>query len=336
MFSSVPDVAIAGLATCVPSRVVTNADLAGVFGEKAMDRFGKTTGILQRRVSSGESSLDLSLKAASVLFDAGHDKLAIDGVIFVSQTGEYRLPASATIAQHRLGLRTDIVAFDIGLGCSGYVYGLMASAKFLQGRIGRILVLVGDTISLLCDREDRATYPIFGDAGSATIVETGSGAEGGTWHFAVGADGGGAGAIVVPKSGFAVDTFPAVANAKDGNLYMDGGAVFGFATARVPEFINEGLAELRWAPEEVMSLVLHQANSLILSTIARKVGVQSAAVLNCLPDFGNTSCASIPLALTQADRKTFGKSVLCGFGVGLSWAALFADLGSIPTYHTEF
>lgn len=336
MFSSLPGLAIAGLATCVPSRVVTNEDLAVEFGEKAMARFGKATGILARHVSGGESSLDLSLRAAELLFDAGHDRAAIDGVIFVSQTGEFRLPASAAIAQHKLGLKTDIVAFDVGLGCSGFVYGLMAAAQFLQGRSGRFLLLVGDTISLLCDKRDRATYPIFGDAGSATIVESTAGDRGAQWHFAVGTDGAGAGAIVVPESGFAVDAFPGTAEAKAGSLYMDGGAVFGFATTRVPQLINEGLAELGWAADSVDTLVLHQANSLILLTIGRKVGTVSSALLNCLPEFGNTSCASIPLAMSQAGTNDFGKSVLCGFGVGLSWAALFADLGTIPTYHTEF
>ena len=336
MFSSVPDLAIAGIATCVPSRTLTNSDLEEVFGEKAMNRFGKATGIFERRVSEGESSLDLSLKSARLLFDAGYDRMAIDGVIFVSQTGEYRLPATAAIAQHRLGLRTDIVAFDIGLGCSGYVVGLLAVAQFLQGRTGRFLLLVGDTVSLLCDPEDRATFPIFGDAGSATIVESAASNDMGSWHFAVGTDGEGAGAIVVPNSGFAKEAFAAVADAQGSSLHMDGGAVFGFATTRVPELINAGLANLAWGPEEIDTLALHQANALILSTITRKVGAEPSAVLNSLRNFGNTSCASIPLAMTQAGDRVFGRSILCGFGVGLSWAAMFADLGSISTFHTEY
>ena len=333
---SVPDIAIAGIAACVPSLVVTNADLAEEFGDKAMDRFGKTTGILERRVSQGESSLDLCLKAAEHLFAEGFDRAVIDGVIFVSQTGEFQLPASAAIAQNRLGLRTDIAAFDIGLGCSGYVYGLMVAAQFLRSRPGTYLVLVGDTISRICDPKDRATLPIFGDAGSATIMESSLDKRVGPWHFAVGTDGSGAGAIVVPNSGFAAQEFAEVKDSKGGKLFMDGGAVFGFATTRVPDLINQGLGELGWDPNDVRTLALHQANALILSTIARKVQTPSNATLNCLDNYGNTSCASIPLALTKAPSNEFGKTVMCGFGVGLSWAVLYADLGSVPTFYMEY
>lgn len=116
---------------------------------------------------------------------------------------------------------------------------------------------------------------------------------------------------------------------------MDGSRVFTFAKTRVPQMISESLDRLGWAPDEVDTMVLHQANSLILNTIARKTGIATDKSLNHLAKFGNTSCASIPLAMTQERERTFGRTVLCGFGVGLSWATMCGDLGQIPTFHFE-
>lgn len=333
---TLPGMRIEGIATCVPRAIRSNEDLAETFGAKAMSRFGKSTGILNRRVSTGESSLDLCLAAAEKLFAEGCERASIDGVIFVSQTPDFILPASAAIAQHRLGLRTDIIAFDINLGCSGYVYGLLTAAQFLSQRSGRFLLLAGDTITRVCDSEDRATFPIFGDAGSATLIGSGGDGPASDLHFAVGTDGSGAGAIVVPGSGFASQCLAPVEGVIDGKLFMDGGSVFSFATTRVPELISGGLDKLGWNPVDVDSLVLHQANSLILSTIARKVGVAPERVFDSLADYGNTSCASIPVALADHADGAFGRTVLCGFGVGLSWAAMFADLGEIRTFQTEY
>lgn len=146
MQQQLDNIRVGAIATCVPSRVVTNDDLASAFGEKAMSRFGKSTGIHERRVATNQSALDLCCFAAEKLFESGFDRADVDGVVFVSQTPEYILPASAAIAQDRLGLRHDIAAFDVNLGCSGYVYGLLIAGKLLAGQSGgSILLLVGDT-----------------------------------------------------------------------------------------------------------------------------------------------------------------------------------------------
>lgn len=335
MLERLANTKLEAIATCVPSRVVTNDQLASTFGEEAMRRFGKSTGIMQRRVSTGQSSLDLSVAAAECIIADGVPRDSIDAVIFVSQTPEYLLPASAAIAQHRLGLRCDIAAFDLSLGCSGYVYGLLVAGKLLAGKTAsRILVLVGDTITRICSDDDRATRPIFGDAGSATLLSTEEGQP--DWFFQTGTDGSGAGAIIVHGSGFASpDAIPTEETIDAGRLFMNGSSVFNFATTRVPEAINAGLAELGWEGTTLDTVVLHQANTLILNTIARKIGVAKEDCLNVLDRFGNTSCASIPLAMTQYPDRKFGRSVLSGFGVGLSWATMFSDLPKFRSYHTE-
>mgnify|MGYP003625323799 FL=1 len=337
-FSQFSGVKIDGIASCVPGKMISNSDLENIFGEKDMRRFGKSTGILERRVVTEETALDLCITAARELEKNGSDFETIEAVIFVSQTPDYVLPASAIIAQDRLGIPRGVPAFDVGLGCSGYVYGMWLAASLISsGAVRSVLLLAGDTISKKTDSEDRSTRPIFGDAGTATIISASESSE--FWSFAMGSDGAGFDSIIIPNSAARqreLTEYGLDKNLIDNKLYMDGQAVFNFTSAVIPELIKELMERVGWAPDDLGGLYLHQANKLILNTIGRKAGIAAEKIASNLDRFGNTSCASIPLALvTSPVENEPHKAVLCGFGVGLSWGALALEIGEFPKLMTE-
>ena len=337
-FSQFSGLKIDGIAICVPEKKVSNSDLESIFGEKNMRRFGKSTGILERRVVTNEMALDLCIAAARELEKNGSDFETIEAVIFVSQTPDYVLPASAIIAQDRLGIPRGVPAFDVGLGCSGYVYGMWLAASLISsGAVRSVLLLAGDTISKTTDNEDRSTRPIFGDAGTATIISASESSE--LWSFAMGADGAGFDSIIIPNSASrqqALNDYGLGENLLDNKLYMDGQAVFNFTAAVIPELIESLMQRVNWSPDDLGGLYLHQANKLILNTIGRKAGIAAEKVASNLDRFGNTSCASIPLALvTSPIVHGPHKAVLCGFGVGLSWGAMAFEIGDFPKLMAE-
>ncbi len=332
--SSFSDIAIDAIAAAVPSKNVANDAFESRFGEKFARRFGKSTGILERRVVEEQTTLDLCVDAAQKLFDEGHSFDGVGAVILVTQTPDYDLPASAIIAQDRLGLPRSVASFDVNLGCSGYTYGLWLAASLIAGGgVERVLLLAGDTSSKVVDPEHRSTAPIFGDAGTATLVSKREGA--GRWRFLVGSDGSGNRAIIMPGSASraaSADIDELSGEVTEGRLFMDGASVFGFATTVVPEAIGKLLDFAQSEPGAVDKLYLHQANELILKTIGRKAGFAPEDVIVNLDRYGNTSSASIPLAFVTDGPAESHCAVMCGFGVGLSWSALHAQLDAIPTY----
>ena len=337
-FSQFSGMKIDGIASCVPEKKVSNSDLESIFGEKNMRRFGKSTGILERRVVTNETALDLCIAAARELEKNGSDFETIEAVIFVSQTPDYLLPASAIIAQDRLGIPRGVPAFDVGLGCSGYVYGMWLAASLISsGAVRSVLLLAGDTISKTTDSEDRSTRPIFGDAGTATIISASDVKD--IWSFAMGSDGSGSNNIIIPNSLYRqkpLAEYHLGESAIDQKLYMDGQAVFNFTATVIPDLIFELLKTIKWDADDIDNMYLHQANDLILKTIARKTGVEMINVPSTLGLFGNTSCASIPLAMTTThDVRSTENALLCGFGVGLSWGVMAGHISGRNRYFVE-
>jgi len=166
---------IAGVVSCVPSRRIDNTVFTERFGEAAVNDVVKMIGVQTRYwTDANTTTADLCYQAAARLLEGvawAHD--TIDGLIFITQTPDYRLPATACDLHGRLGLKPTCVAFDVNLGCSGYVYGLWLASTLLQSSCRRVLLLVGDTSSKLIDPEDRSTAILFGDAGTATAIERG-------------------------------------------------------------------------------------------------------------------------------------------------------------------
>lgn len=326
---------IAAVAAAVPRRVSTEADLGSVWEGGEVRRIVAGLGVRNRRIAKQLCTSDLCLAAAESLFaSSGLDRQQVDGLIFVSQTPDYILPASSCVLHGKLGLSRDCASFDVSLGCSGYVYGLWLAASLVcSGALRRVLILAGDTISRCVSKTDRATMPLFGDAGTATIVES---AHGAAMCFVLGSDGSGAGNLIIPESGFrrcrqdGVSDSGGVASPV---LQMNGAEIFAFTLREVPGLVSDCLELAGWSLADCERFVFHQANEFMLRHLAGKIGVPNEKLVVGLGDFGNTSSASIPLALVTEEatslRERERRYLLAGFGVGYSWGAAAAQIGEI-------
>ena len=338
---SLPGVRIAGVSSAVPDRVRTVADEAGVFGEADVARIAASIGVARRHVAyGGICASDLCFAAADrLLEDLGWARDSVDALIFVSQTPDYTLPATACVLQDRLRLSKRCAAFDVGLGCSGHVYGLwIASSLIGAGGAGRALVLSGDTGTRFCSPLDRSVALLFGDAGTATALEADPAALPIT--FVLGTDGSGRGNLIVPAGRFRTphtDATAARVPDADGNrrsaedLFMDGAEVFAFTLREVPALIQSVLQGAGWTAADVDAFVFHQANRFILQHLAKRLKLPKDRLVLAMDDFGNTNSASVPLAMSArlAARLRTGplRTVLAGFGVGNSWAAAAMTCG---------
>jgi 3-oxoacyl-[acyl-carrier-protein] synthase-3 len=334
---------VRGVASAVPDRIVTSADEATVFGAAEMEKIASTTGIRERRVApEGICTSDLCIAAADELLRyTGVDRESIDALILVTQTPDYVLPATACSLHGRMGLTTGCAAFDVNLGCSGYTYGLWMAAHLIAGGgASRVLLLAGEIATRRVNPLDRSARPLFGDAGTATIVEADPAAS--EIRFVFGTDGSGQNDLYIPAGGFRLPDAAAAGDARigdDGNprrlvdLHMDGSAVFVFTLDRVVPLIREAIRDASWATGDVDVAVFHQANEFMLKHIARAVKLPWEKVPCSLGRFGNTSSASIPLTMTTALARDgvipAAKVLLAGFGVGLSWCSATLAAGEI-------
>lgn len=307
------------------------------------EAFVSSTGIKSHRKSSSDvCTSDLCLAAAERLIDElKWDKSEIDALVFVSQTPDYDLPATSCILQERLGLSTDCYTLDISLGCSGWVYALSVIASLMQGGTMRKgLLLAGDTILKFCSPEDKSTYPLFGDAGTATALEYDEGAS--AMKFAMHTDGSGKDTIIIRDGGYRNQVSPASFEIKEHgenilrsnlNLELDGMSVFSFGRTKAPKVVNELADHFDIDKEKVDLFTFHQANLLMNEKIRKKLKLPEEKVPYSMDEFGNTSCASIPLTLVaRCEEKLRTQSlrqIACGFGVGLSWDAVYFETNNI-------
>lgn len=336
---SLTGVRLAGVASAVPVSHGAVAAQAGA-SEAEIKKIVASTGVESRHIAPvGQTTSDLCERAAERLLAAlSWERDSVDLLVFVSQTPDHVLPATACALHGRLGLAKGCMAFDVNLGCSGYVYGLSIVAAHLQaGTCRRALLLVGDTISKIASAADRSVAYLFGDAGTATALERTDSAS--RWTFVSGTDGTGASHLSVPAGMFRQ---PSTAETKqprareggnvrsDEQLYMNGAEIFNFTLREVPPMISSLLQAAGWTIDEVDAVVPHQANRFMLDYLAKKMKVPSEKFVVALKHYGNTSSASIPLALCSNLRERLGagssKLVLAGFGVGFSWSAVALEL----------
>lgn len=318
---AVPGVALRGVACALPQRLVENAEFADRLGEKVVADVTALTGVAARYwADPSQTAGDLCLAAAErLLTKLDWPRDSIDALIFVSQTPDQRMPATSCSLHGKLGLAKHCQAFDVGLGCSGYVYGVWLAAAMIAAGCRRVVVLAGDTSSRLIDPDDRSTALLFGDAGSASALEKDDDAP--PVHFVLGSDGAGAPHLAVAGGGFRhpADTEPSEF------LVMNGGEVFGFTLGAVPAMIREVLENAGRTVADVDLFALHQANRFILRHISKKLAISGDRMPINIERYGNTSSASIPLLLCTdlATRLMDGPSdvLLAGFGVGFSWGS---------------
>ncbi len=339
----VENVKITGIACSVPASVRTLQDEQRVFGEKEAKRIAKNLGIRQRRVAKGGiCASDLCFAAAeNLLKNLSWTRKSVDALIFVSVTPDYVAPATACTLQNRLKLDKHCAAFDITHACSGYVYGLWTIAHLLTGgTIKRALLLVGDTVSRLASPRDRSVAALVGDAGSATALEWDRSAE--PLFFDLGSDGAGAKHLMVKAGAFRHPTteLTSIRTEREGgnirsdeDLYMNGTEIFAFTLREVPRLNKRLLERAGWMLQDVDAVVMHQANLFIIRHLAKKMQIPKNKMIEDLADYGNTSVASIPMALTGKlnTQLTTGsrRLVLLGFGSGLSWGGAAVTCGPL-------
>jgi 3-oxoacyl-[acyl-carrier-protein] synthase-3 len=336
-------VRLAGIAAAVPDSIVTLEDDARVFGAEDARRIFKNTGVKSRHVTrNGMCTSDFCLAAATrLLDDLGWERDSVDALVFVTQGPDYFAPASACVLQRRLGLGTGCAAFDVNLGCSGYVYGLwLVSSLFSGGGFRRALLLVGDTASRTSSPMDRAVVPLFGDAGAATALEADASSP--PMHFILGTDGRGAPHLILPAGAFRKphsEETARMCTAADGNIrseehtYMNGAEVFTFTLTHVPSLIKDIKSAAGWTNDDVDGFVFHQASTFMLKNLARASGLPSEKMVIGMEQYGNTSSASIPLAICDQLRASVTgerrRLVLAGYGIGWSWGAAAVNVGPI-------
>ncbi|MBQ8958964.1 MAG: ketoacyl-ACP synthase III [Bacteroidales bacterium] len=334
------NIGIKAIAACVPPEIEYNKDLGHFMTEEEIQKAIQNIGIEERRIAAKEvCSSDLCFKAAEkLLSDNDIDKSTIDALIFVSQTADYHQPATAPLLQHRLGLSKNTLAFDINLACSGYVYGLStAYAYAFQQGINRVLLLVGETMSKIVSRRDKVNTPLFGDAGTATLIEKGAF---GKSVFSLHSDGSGSEVMMIPDGGFRnpttneslVDEMDANGDVRNRLQFrMDGMAVFNFGMSEEPRDIKNLLAEAGLDLSQLDLLIYHQANKFMTDFFTKWLKFDKAKTPYSIRKFGNTSSASIPLTIVTELKNAYPERknvILSGFGAGLSWGSVLLDLTS--------
>lgn len=333
-FFKISNVEVKGIAACVPSHIDENINYP--IPEEDIKKLISSVGIERKRVAGNDvCTSDLCCKAAEMLLaDLKWQKEDIDCLIFVTQTPDYIIPASSCILQERLGLKEECYALDISLGCSGYVYGMSTIASLMTGGFFKKgLLLVGDTISKMSSKEDKSTWPLFGDAGTATAFEYNTEAE--NIYFHVATDGSGKDAIIINDGGyrnmvsdvsFEMKDYDGGIKRSDLNIVLDGMDVFSFAVSKAPQTINKLCENFEINRENIDYYIYHQANLFLNETVRRKMKIDKAKVPYSLKNFGNTSSASIPLTMVTEIREQLTTRKLnligCGFGVGLSWGSV--------------
>jgi len=333
--------AIKAITYHLPDQKLTNEQLAQEFQEWVVEKIYEKTGIAERRVAAAdECASDLGVIAAEKLFASGAcSPQDIDFLIFCTQTPDYFLPASACLMQEKLGLSTCCGAFDVNLGCSGYIYGLALAKGLIEAGLSQnILLITGDTYTKLIHPKDKSVRTLFGDGASATLI-CGNAYKECIGPFIFGTDGRGAEKLIVPAGGFRKplgpemiieiqDTSGNIRSPK--NLYMNGPDILNFTLREVPKAVNELLLKNNMTTNDIDYFVFHQANKFILESLRKKINLPKDKFLLNLEYHGNTVSTSIPLLLSFALNNKIiykgNKILLSGFGVGFSWGACLIEI----------
>jgi len=312
----------------VPQRIVKNGEISEMV-ETNDEWITSRTGIKQRRISSGEKTYQIAAKAAiEAIKNAGIGKEEIDMIILATITPDFFMPSTANLVQAELGL-DDIPSFDITAGCTGFVYGLQVADQFIKSKQSKTIMVIGvEVLSKVIDWSDRNTCVLFGDGAGAVILKS-SNQEG----------------IICTYTGSQGDlrkslTLPAVPlknpflqlqnnNGKPSTISMNGKEVFQFAIRIMIKSINQVLNKSNLFLDDIDYIIPHQANIRIIDHVARELKIEREKFIINLDRFGNTSSASIPLALDEAHKKKIfrigNRVIMVAFGGGLTWGAALSN-----------
>jgi len=309
----------------LPERVEDNDLLEEENPDWRMSDLVKKTGVLKRYISDkNQTSVDMAVIAAEKIFQNGVDRHEIDFVVLVTQSPDYLLPTSACLIQDKLNLKKECMAFDINLGCSGYIYGPSVCSGLIETGVAKKgLLICSETYTKFIDKSDRTCRPLFGDGAAATLLTACVNDKLGPFTF--GTDGSGYDNLILRGSGARVENDSNAIN----NLFMEGAKVFMFTMDMVPKSVEGMLKKVDLSIDEIDLFVFHQASKLVIDNITRRLDLPEEKVFRNYQDIGNTVSASIPIALKDAEDKKVlkrgDKVMLTGFGVGFSWGSCLLE-----------
>lgn len=331
--SKFKDIGISGLSAAVPKNIIRNYEHDIYFDRAEIKEVVDKIGVIERRFADEDTcSSDLCFEAAENLIqDMNINREEIDLLIFISQTPDFRMPATSILLQQRLNLPVSTIAFDINLGCSAFLYGLnIAYSMIASGSVRNALILDGETRSKVYSQKDRKTAFLFGDAGVAAFVEKNSKFR--DSFFSLNSDGSRESLIKIPAGGYrnmsseetlkekVIDEYGNIRS--DEQAYMNGADVFNFVIREIPRDFKRLVEYSETDLSSIDYFVFHQANSYINGFLAKKLKLPNEKIPSTIQKFGNTSSVSIPLTIVSElknnlkDKKSL---LLSGFGVGLSW-----------------
>jgi len=332
---------IESIAYALPARRLGNDELKAEYPDWDFERLEKRTGVLSRYVAGdGETALDFAVQACERLNDEGSLRPAeIDAVIFCTQSPDYIMPPNSCLLHGKLGLKPAVLAFDITMACSGYIYGLQLASSLIRGGTAhRVLLATADTYTRYIHPGDRATRCLFGDGGAVSVISDSPnghtirdircGTAGRHYEkFLIRAGG-----MRVPRSAeTASETVDQSGNVRTAeHIKMDGLGVLSFFNSTVPASVREALQQNGLSMDDIDLFVFHQASQVALDSLTTALRIPPAKMVYDLAETGNLVSASIPVALSRALQSGRAKpgqlALLCGFGVGLSWGTALVNL----------
>ena len=318
---------ILGTGAYAPSRVLTNDELSQTV-DTSDEWIHSRTGIRERRIAApGENTSDMAVKAAeAALVDAKLTPADIDLVIVATMTPDYPMPAAACVIQQKLGLRSDVACFDLNAACSGFVYALDTGCAMLtSGRYRRALIIGVEKLSAIVDWQDRTTCVLFGDGAGAAVIGLSEQPDIGLLGTKLGAYGESVDLLWITHGGTTNPTTEASIAARDHCIKMKGKEVFKLAVRAMDEAARDILEQHHVTADQIALVIPHQANLRIIESISQYLELPMDRFFVNVDRYGNTSAASIPIALDEARRsgriKPGDLTLLVAFGAGLTYAS---------------
>ncbi len=327
-------VGIKAMAAAVPHTVIDNYKYTQYFPEDQVKEVVDKIGIYQRRFADDKTcSSDLCFAAAEKLIaDNNIDRSEIDLLVFISQTPDFRMPATSVLLQNRLKLPNSTIAFDINLGCSAFIYGLSVVYSMMQNRgLRKALLLDGETRSKVYSPKDRRSAFLFGDGGVAALIERDE--RFGESYFSLNSDGSRGDLIKINGGGYrnpsSIETLKERVVDEYGNIrsdeqgYMNGGDVFNFVIREIPKDIKRLLSDTNTDVQTLDYYIFHQANNFINSYLAKKLKLDTSKIPSTIDKYGNTSSVSVPLTIVDRLKSSLNgekRLLMSAFGVGMTWA----------------
>ncbi len=319
---------VCGYGLAHPDNLVTNDDLSKVI-ETSDEWIRERTGIQSRYFSTTENTSDLAIKAAKqALLDAKLDAHELDAILVATFSADGQMPSTAGLVQAGLGINDkQLMAYDINGACTGFVLTLQTAHALIHSGMAKTILIIGaETLSKILDYSDRTTCVLFGDGAGAMILQKDDNA--GEWYHYANSKGDEEGVLTTDK----IPLNSSITNhpANFGYLRMKGQPVFRFAVVAMEDAIKQVLTQANLSLDDIDWIVPHQANLRILSHVAKKMGFDETKFYTNLQEYGNTSSATIPIALAEMKQKGVLKQgqkvILVGFGAGLAWGASYLQL----------